>query len=182
MDPYDVMGHPILLNLSKSATEGKISRTTWDRVQSSVRNHPLAVRRLLGVRPSVNAKGVGLLLTSWLRAEQFLRAEDAERQVSHAVRWLLTNQSEFPVGVSWGYPFDWQSRIFIPKGTPSSVVTATCAEALLDYAELTGDDRAASAALGAAKFLAEGLNRRRLRGTQHASATLRSILFIATAP
>ena len=85
--------------------------------------------------------------------------EGALEQAATLGSWLLDNPSESYPGMCWGYPFDWYSRVFIPQGTPSAVVTSTCGQALLDLAELTDDDQAEEGARGAALFLAEGLNR-----------------------
>jgi hypothetical protein len=34
------------------------------------------------------------------------------------------------VGIGWGYPFHWQSKMLIPAGTPNGIVTTAAAEVL----------------------------------------------------
>ena len=51
---------------------------------------------------------------------------------AHRFAKQLVNGQQF----CWGYPFDWRSLVFIPADTPNAYVSAVCASALLDYAEM----------------------------------------------
>lgn len=168
-DPYDVMGHPLFKSIAGVPQSGLRPKSLVARVaHGGLRRAPVGTRRLLGVRQEVNAKGVGLLLSAWLRLDA-AGDERAAAQIPACATWLLDNPNAGPwPGVYWGYPFDWNSRVFIPRGTPSAVVTSTCAQALLDFALSPADkpfahaaarQRALDAAHGAATFLATGLNR-----------------------
>lgn len=70
------------------------------------------------------------------------------------------------MGAGWGYPFDWQSRVMIPAGTPSGVVTSFCFRGALRWYELTGDKEFFEMTRGAASFLADGLNVDRVSESQ----------------
>jgi hypothetical protein len=96
---------------------------------------------------------VGLLLAAATRVGD-ASGLDADAMAA----WLAAEAGDDYPGLSWGYPFDWHSRIFIPRGTPSVVVTSTCGQALLDHGERTGDPASLEAGREAARFVAEGLN------------------------
>ncbi len=158
-DPYDILGDARFHALTHDR-QGRTRTTTIARALMSARHRwPVATRRAFGVRPAVNAKGVGLMVAARVRMERLGIPGSLEAAREHAA-WLAYNPSRagFP-GTSWGYPFDWYTRITVPAGTPSAVVTATCGQGLLDLFERAADDRAGEAARGAAVFLAEGLNR-----------------------
>lgn len=157
-DPYDALGHPLLRACSRRAQVGGPGLRYWELALAKANQHPMLTRRLLGIRPQINAKAVGLLLSGWLRALP-LGFSGTNDQAHLLAGWLADHAIRDYPGASWGYPFDWQSRVFIPKGTPSSVVTATCGQALLDYADRTGDKNARHLAHDAALFISEGLGR-----------------------
>ena len=152
-DPYDIMGSARFVRLTDPSAPAIVRRV----LLSARHRYPRATRRLFGVPPTVNAKGVGLLLSAYLRLES-LGYETRDRADACA-EWLAANPSPGYPGAAWGYPFDWHTRIFIPAFTPSAVVTATCGQALLDHAEARSDEASFDSARGAARFLAEGLNR-----------------------
>lgn len=157
-DPYDVLGSARFRRLT-TAADGTAKRTPISRVLMSGRHRwPVATRRAMGVRPAINAKGVGLILGARLRMAS--PGDDGSlATATQLAKWLVENPSIGFPGTSWGYPFDWYTRVTVPAGTPSAVVTSTCGQALLDFAETTGDGAALDAAKGAAVFLSEGLNR-----------------------
>jgi hypothetical protein len=72
--------------------------------------------------------------------------------------WLLRNPSSGYHGLCWGYPFDWQSRGFLPRGTPSSVVSATVGDGLWRLAEVTDDQRLWDACVSICEFFLNDLN------------------------
>ena len=153
-DPYDILGAASFRRLTSESSPTLVRRALF----SARHRYPRTTRRLFGVRPAVNAKGVGLLLTSYLRLESH-GVPDMRHRADECAAWLVENPSSGYPGACWGYPFDWYTRIFIPVYTPSAVVTATCGQALLDHAEKYGREASYETARGAAVFLAEGLNR-----------------------
>jgi hypothetical protein len=152
-DPYDILGSPGFARITADSSPRLVRRV----LLSARHRYPRATRRLFGVKPAVNAKGVGLLLSSHLRLESL--GYETHTDADECARWLAANPSPGYPGAAWGYPFDWYTREFIPAFTPSAVVTATCGQALLDHAEFRDDETSREAARGAAQFLAEGLNR-----------------------
>jgi len=86
---------------------------------------PVSMRKILNLEPQYNAKAFGLLLASYLNLYKFEKKQYYFESIQVCKNWLLSNSSNEFKGLSWGYPFDWyNATMLIPKGTPSSVVSA----------------------------------------------------------
>jgi len=81
------------------------------------------------------------------------------KKSENILQWLTLNTSNGYPGVSWGYPFHWRSRLLIPRGTPSSVVTSVVGDAFLDHYQLTDSNESLKVALNIAEFFLRSLNR-----------------------
>ena len=158
-DPYDVLGHSILGSLhSLGQGRPRAFRAPHRAANELLLKYSGSGRRLLRIQPQANAKALGLLLSSHVRLAKASVERSEERAAETAVALLALGSDEHG-GTGWGYPFDWYTRVAIPAGTPSAVVTSICGRALLEWADLSGDSAAHEAALSAADFLAKGLNR-----------------------
>jgi len=124
-DPYDIKGHPTLIGMQKHTFPRKIFNLF-------VEMFPGMSRQIFQIRPEINAKAMALLTLAQLN--RFETTSDPEF-LNNAVKtgtWLIQNGEEWKKGiVGWGYPFDWQSRVLIPRDTPSSVVTTFGLQALV---------------------------------------------------
>ncbi len=123
-DPYDVKGSNIYLKVQKIkfGILGKVIRKVFN---TFIEYFPNLSRKIFNIKPLENAKGIGLILAAY--SNLYLKTKD-ETYLHKALKyetWLINNRERKYSGYNWGYPFDWQSNIFIPKGTPSSVVTYT---------------------------------------------------------
>lgn len=157
-DPYDVRGQNWYVSLFGGQSHLlKKARSGLALLESRI--SPLLLRRLLRVKKRINAKGMGLLASAWLHRWQQTNDDSYRERAEEALRWLVENRCPDHAGVSWGYPFHWQSRIFLPRGTPSVVVSGTAGGAFLDHFELTGSERSLETAAEIAKFMMQSLNR-----------------------
>jgi hypothetical protein len=103
-DPYDGLNSPVARLLP-----GKKARQAWTQLH---RRSPVNLRPLVGIKPTLNAKGLALFA-----------------MVNPELLPLLESLRN-PDGC-WGYPFDWQSRAFFaPRGTSNLICTAFAAKAL----------------------------------------------------
>lgn len=155
-DPYDVYDHPVMRLLRR--TRGTRISGAWTTADRAVQRNPHGARRLLRQKPHENSKAVGLLLGAWTRLQTAgLRAwpEDGATLVD----WLDQHRHTDYPGASWSYPFAFRSRINFPPGTPYSITTAICGEALLDYAIYRKDDLARGLAHEVGVFIADALPR-----------------------
>jgi len=153
-DPYDAQSSPF------AGAAGLLGR--WGRIafQQGVLRSPVDLRRWLRIPPRVNAKAMGLIA----RARIDLRVTRGEaRQGELAVEsldWLESHAWRRDGRCGWGYPFDWAARsFFVPRGTPSVVVTAVVAEAFLAAAAALGRRRYLELARSAAAFVLTDLAR-----------------------
>ena len=105
-DPYDGLNSPLACILP-----GKKARQAWTQL---IRRSPVNLRALVGIKPTLNAKGLALFAMG-----------NGEPKLLKLLESLRN-----PDG-GWGYPFDWQSRAFFaPRGTSNLICTAFAAKAL----------------------------------------------------
>lgn len=129
-DPYDALSSPLLAGVARTPLLRRIA------IQSLKRS-PVNVRPLLGVRRQPHTKGLALFASAFAR----LAALDSDSTYGERARELAERVAaralQRPAGVGWGYDFDVQTRWgYYRRGQPNAVVTAFCAQALLDVAAL----------------------------------------------
>jgi hypothetical protein len=156
-DPYDLRGTRPYQAVSRWGP-GRACLAAVERLT------PRTARRLTGVKPMVNAKAVALLALGYLARFAAARDESHKRQALSCLQWLEANASPGYAGACWGYPFDWYTRIAIPAGTPSGVVSAIAGTAFLEAYRLFSDRRYLEVAASVADFLLEDLTLDRLDG------------------
>jgi hypothetical protein len=143
-DPFDALNSPAALFLTLGTRLGRRLFT------QAVKQSPLNLRPLLGIRPAWNAKALGLVVSGYARIWAATGDESARLQAERWLEWLDSNRSD----AAWGYPFDVQTRFFAyRRGTPNTIATCFVAQAFLDGAELLDDERWRERALEAASFL-----------------------------
>ena len=157
-DPYDIRGQDWFIGLfgGQSWFKRKL-RSALTLVEQRLPEYRL--RKLLRIGKEVNAKGMGLFCRAFLVQFGTTGEEHYLSQAEGILEWLKANPSQGYPGVSWGYPFHWQSRLFFPRGTPSAVVTGTVGDAWLDHFELTGSRESLEIAHEIGRFFLEGLHR-----------------------
>jgi hypothetical protein len=120
---------------------------------------PMGMRNLIGIRPSLNAKAMGLFAKAYLNLYNFEQGESVFLdKATKCFNWLEANSSRGYKGPCWGYPFDWQSTVLIHKGTPSSVVSWTAGDAFWQMYLITGEQRYLNICEGVCKFFVSDLN------------------------
>jgi hypothetical protein len=156
-DPYDLRGHPVFVRLLR--LKSQLFRKATERILAVTERAPVLSRRVFGIQKTINAKAMGLLTAAFVN---YARVKGESGYVDKAMRcadWLLQNFSPGYHGLCWGYPFDWQSTGFLPRGTPSSVVTATVGDGLWRLAEATSNLRLREACVSICEFFLKDLNR-----------------------
>lgn len=156
-DPYDLAGHPLVARLERSRQWPL--RAARRLVRKAARACPRGTRRALGVRKAINPKAMGLFAAAYTTLGQATGDRTSLATARECADWLLGHANTEHRGLCWGYPFDWQSIVFIPRGTPSSVVSATVGDGLWRLAEATGDPELWGACASICEFFVHGLNR-----------------------
>lgn len=112
------------------------------------------LRPFFGVRKSVNAKLLGLVLAGQRRLQP--DAPIPQRAVELLEQTASTQSSH----KAWGYYFDWQSRVFfLPADTPSIVATSFVAQGLMDWAPQDKDHPLLQQVASSIEFITGELNR-----------------------
>jgi len=156
-DPYDLLGtKPYLSMLSLRFSYENTKYFTYPFTFLG-RNCPRLMRKALRVRPQYNAKALALFARGYLNLYKNFGETYLEKALE-SLKWLMENYSRGYSGYCWGYPFDWMSRIFIPKETPSIVVSCIVANAFLDAYEILGDEEYLNVAKSTCNFLLNDLN------------------------
>ena len=150
-DPYDIKGTKFFLFLQRNRYTNFGSNLLLNRF-------PMFSRKVFRVKKEINAKAMALFARGYLNLYKKLGNEKYLKKGLFCLNWLMKNPSKGYSGFCWGYPFDWQSRVFIPKGTPSSVVTSTAAHAFLDAYEILGDQKYLEIAKSCCDFILNDLN------------------------
>ncbi len=160
-DPYDIRGLPRFIH-PKSVSDRALRYIS----RRSELLFPYAVRRIFRVRPAVNAKGMALFAEAYRLLYESTGHEPYLRRGMEALEWLVAHRNDRLSHFCWGYPFDWQSRVLIPKGTPSSVVSATAGHAFWGFYRMTGDARYLDVCRSICEFFINDLNIDHLRGNK----------------
>jgi len=149
-DLYDLLSQDVFRIFQKN-------RYTTFALKMSLDVFPFTFRRLFRIRKAINPKAMALFAESYLNLYRISGDEIYVEKAVHCLNWLVENPSKGYSGYCWGYPFDWQSRIFIPKHTPSSVVTSISAHAFMDAFDLLGNRRYLDVAKSCCDFIINDL-------------------------
>jgi hypothetical protein len=153
-DPYDLKGLAIFTKADPSFVKNVLRAVTYCFEPL----FPMLLRRVFRIPKQVNAKAMGLFAEGYRQLFEATGDEEYLQRAKQALAWLEANPSEGYAGYCWGYPFDWQSRVFISKGTPSSVVTATAGHAFWGFYQMTGDARYLDICRSICEFFLHDLN------------------------
>jgi hypothetical protein len=157
-DPYDVKGHPWVLKLSGSRNQNRPCRLIRGGLLLGIEVFPQTSRRLSRIKKEINAKAMGLFASAYLSLYEHVKEEAYLRKAYECLKWLEENKSQGYAGDCWGYPFDWQSVVLIPRGTPSAVVSSICGDAFWDFYRFSGDRKYLSTCESICNFLINSLN------------------------
>ena len=172
-DPYDGLTSPLARVFPFNHRPARIALTQL------VKRSPFNLRPALGIAKELNPKGVALaaralmLLADRQGCPLPSRITDAPEYQPHGIEAdlnflmsrLASLRSTGYAEACWGYPFDWQSRVFFaPRGTPNVVCTVFGAHAYLDWYERTGSEFVLKMAMSSCRFLLDRLNRTKDRG------------------
>ena len=117
-DPYDIKGTKLFLLLQKNKYTNFGSNLFLGRFLT-------ISRKVFRVKKEINAKAMALFARGYINLYKKFGNEKYLDKAVYCLNWLMENSSKGYSGFCWGYPFDWQSRVFVPKGTPSGVVISS---------------------------------------------------------
>jgi hypothetical protein len=151
-DPYDGLNSPLARPF-----KSRLLRTAIIQI---VKRSPVNLRPLIGIKKSLNPKGIALALRALILLDEKNFADGLREDIEFLIDALTRSRCEGHENFCWGYNFDWQSRAFFaPLGTPNVVCTVFAAHALLDWHQKTGNQNALRMAESSCRFLLRSLNR-----------------------
>ena len=158
-DPYDLKGTRLFLNLTRPGENLSFPLRVLRRALLILENRwPLTARRVLGVKKEFNSKGMGLFARAYLDLYQATGRPQYQEKALFCLKWLENNPSSGYEGFCWGYPFDWQSAVFIPRGTPSAVVSSVVGDAFWRAYQIFGEQRYLEVCESICRFFLNDLN------------------------
>jgi hypothetical protein len=164
-DPYDSLNSKVFR--ATPLKKWNFARLVWIQL---FKRSPVNLRSIFLIRKEYNPKGIALFLAGYCNIYRMQKAtgtEDVEKQetvlkkISQMASELTDNlKTDGYSGMCWGYNFDWESRaFFLPKYTPTIVVSTFVANALLDAHEILSDEKYLKAARSTCDFILKDLNR-----------------------
>lgn len=155
-DPYDLLGTNFFIWFQRKFQ--RIRPMTF-LMENFINRFPLQSRKLFNVKPEINAKAMALFARGYLLMYKKTKKNDYIEKAKFCLKWLIDNKNKEYNEYCWGYPFDWQSREFKPRGTPSGIVTSIAAHAFLDAYEIIGEKKYLRVAKSCCDFILNKLNR-----------------------
>jgi len=153
-DPYDIKEY--FIHNDKAGTP--IAPGKKQDIYRDYDKNPVQMLEKLGIPKRRNAKALGLLVASYVQLYQVFDDQRYLDEAMHLADWLMDNPSQGFAHLCWGYPFDWQSKLFIPKGTPSSVVSTIVGDGIWKLYRVTRDRRYLDGCISICRFITENLN------------------------
>jgi rhamnogalacturonyl hydrolase YesR len=119
-----------------------------------IRQSPINLRPLLGVRPLESTKGRGYMAAGYLAMLTITGSPQYEEKARRCLDWLIEHKSQKFREYTWGNHFDFVSRGGgYSKDEPIIVWTALIGQAFLDAYEHFGDDRYLQVAVSACDWI-----------------------------
>lgn len=154
-DPYDIQDYFIQQEKAGKPLQENVKQQLLARNDSE----PVVLREELGIPKRINPKAVGLLTSANVTLYKATNDEKYLNEAEKSASWLLENNNKDYKNLCWGYPFDWQSKIFIPANTPSVIATTAAGDGLWELYSVTRDIKYLDACVSICNFILEDLNR-----------------------
>lgn len=123
-----------------------------------VKESPLHIRPLLGVKQSRNPKGIALFARAYFFLYQETHEEKYLQKGETLIQWLLEHPSPDHSNLCWGYNHIWQNTIFLQdEFEPNAVVTVFVGEALMHAYRITKKKEYLDAVSSVANFIVKDL-------------------------
>ncbi|MBK7104717.1 MAG: hypothetical protein IPH62_05485 [Ignavibacteriae bacterium] len=152
-DPYDIKELPFIIKLTDLGNKYFFFEIIREILFELFLTFPNFSRKLLKIKPQINAKGMGLFAKSYLQLYNHFKKEEYLAKANECISWLDKNYSDKYEGKGWGYPFGWQSKKYIPKYTPNGIVTTAIGDAYWEMYKLTNDQKYLNTCKNICEFL-----------------------------
>ena len=111
-------------------------------LQQTIRQSPVNLRPLLGVKPQESAIGRGYMAWGYLKLFSLTNNHEYRAKAVKCLDWLIENRSPQYEHYGWGNHFEYASRSgYLPKFEPTIVWSCLIGQAFLDAYEILGDEK-----------------------------------------
>ena len=156
-DPYDILENAFVLKAEKPF-KGRAKNIVRKLIRETTELFPVTARKVLGVKPRINAKAMGLFASAYINLYKIFKDSSYLKKAQICLNWLAQNHTKNYNGICWGYPFDWQSLHFLPCGTPSGVVSSTVGNAFFEFYKVIGEEKYLNICKQICNFFIKDLN------------------------
>lgn len=140
-DPYDIKEPAVIRTITKLGNKNFFFEIAREALFELFLMFPRISRKLLFIKPRVNAKAMGLFAQSYLDMFINTQKERYMEKAKECLVWLDNNYSNEFNGKGWGYPFTWQAKEKIPANTPNGIVTTAVGNAYFKMFKLTSNNK-----------------------------------------
>ncbi len=123
-----------------------------------IKNFPGFLVNRFNIKKNINPKSLGLIIKAYCNLFEYtqdIKYLEKAKGLSGKVFLYRSKKHRF---LSWGYPFNWTSKIFIPKDTASGVVSCTIGDAFHSLYELSNEELYLNHCIEICEFLSKELN------------------------
>lgn len=111
-------------------------------LQQTVRQSPINLRPILGVKPQESTKGKGYMAWGYLKMFELTGHQKYKEKAAKCLDWLIENKAPKYSKHSWGNHFDYCSRGGkLPKFEPTIVWTGLIGQVFLDAYQIINDEK-----------------------------------------
>jgi hypothetical protein len=138
-DPYDIKEIGFVKKITNWGNKNFLMKIVREVIFEIFYTFPIISRKIFNIKPKVNAKAMALFSKGYLDLYLSTKEKKYLKKSNFCINWLENNNSETTVGIGWGYPFDWQTEVLIPKFIPNGIVTTAVGDAFWGWYQFTGD-------------------------------------------
>lgn len=155
VEDHDYKGYEPFDGLSSYFRPLTFGNLFLDRIlMQLVRQSPVNLRPLLGVKPLESTIGRGYMAGGYLIMYKLTGDETYKNKAVLCLDWLIENKSPGYTEYSWGKHFDFASRGgFYPKFEPITIWTCLICQSFLDAYETFGETKYLDVAVSVCKWL-----------------------------
>jgi len=134
VESHNYKGYEPFDGLSSILRPLTFNNTFAERIlQQAVRQAPMNLRPILGVKSQESTKGRAFMARGYLMMYQLTNLDSYRRKAVDCLDWLIENKSPNYSDFSWGNHFDYSSRVFrLPMYEPTIVWTSLIGQSFLD--------------------------------------------------
>lgn len=155
IEDHDYKGYEPFDGLSSSLRSLTFGNLLLERIlQQLVRQSPINLRPLFGVKPLESTKGRGYIAWGYLKLFRLTGKQEYKDKAIKSLEWLDINKSPLYSRHSWGNHFEYSARGGrIPKYESTIVWTSLIGQVFLDAFEIFDDKKFLEIAISACEWI-----------------------------